>query len=269
MADLEESDAVADGQGIDEPSYWRCSECGTVQLLPLPAVEENLAFESEEAAAEMAAADDLRREYFLRRLRRLGRAAAPDNRFLDIGCSTGRFLGLAHQAGWHVTGVEMSAPLAREARAHVPGARILTSDIMAENPAASDPLGKFHAIAALDVIEHVLHPAGLAQRLFELTEPGGRILLQTPNAASLRARLHGEQWNMLIPEYHFNLFTPPSIRLLLEDAGFADISITTVSGSGMEQGSAARGAAALKERLLALGLLGNALLVTACRRQSS
>src|SRR5690606_27764708 len=96
----------------------------------------------------------------------------------------------------------------------------------------------------------------------ELLKPEGKLILHTPNAKSLRARLHGGRWNMLIPEYHFFLFTPQSLGTLVSRCGFESVKISTTSGTGFERGlSAFTGSA--KEKILQSGMLGNGLLLTA------
>jgi len=231
--------------------------CGSLQLWPLPGQEMNLAFESEEAAASMVETDLVRREYLLRRLNQLPRRDG--GRLLDVGCATGRVMTLAAERGWNVAGIEMSEALAQKARLANPGVSVLVGDILKLD---LSELGKFEAVVALDVIEHVLDPGEFLRRLRDLLKPGGMLLLQTPNAQSLRSRVQGLHWNMRIPEYHFHLFSPMGLRRLLEINGFTLTSLSTASGSGTESGMRAR-VARLKEKVLAAGLLGNALVVAA------
>ena len=245
------------------PSYRPCQQCGTLHLRPLPSHESNEAFESAETARSMAAIDDARAGYFARRLRLLHKAARASGtarpRLLDVGCSTGRLMAAANADGWDVTGIEMAKNLAREARNHNPGAQVITGDILQMDV---EPLGRFEAITALDVIEHVLDPPAFLHRLVAMQPAGGQLLLQTPNAASLRARLHGSKWNMRIPEYHFHLFTPDGLAGLLSRNGYQVSHLSTASGSGRERGLPGA-LAAVKESALQVGMLGNALVVVA------
>lgn len=239
-------------------SYYRCSACASIFLFPLPPVETNEAFETETAAQKRAATDALRAHWLRRKLDLLG-PPSPGATLLDVGCGAGQVLQLAGDAGWQATGVELSESLATIARQNAPGATIIQEDIIRINPAA---IGQFDAIIALDILEHVLDPAAFVGRLRALLRHGGRLVLHTPNASSLRARLQGRQWNMLIPEYHFHLFAPAALDRLLRSAGFTKVRLTTSSGTGLEAGLAAR-LAGPKESLLRLGGLGNALLVIA------
>jgi SAM-dependent methyltransferase len=165
---------------------------------------------------------------------------------------------LAREAGWEPTGIELSEALATRARAHNPGAQVHVGDIMALD---LESIGTFDVVIALDVIEHVLNPEDFLRRIHRLLNAGGRVILHTPNTRGLRARIHGGRWNMLIPAYHFFLFSPEGITGLLQRCGFEDVGVSTTSGTGLERGAAAM-LAPIKEMALRFGGLGNALLVT-------
>jgi len=89
--------------------------------------------------------------------------------------------------------------------------------------------------------------------------------VQTPNADSLRAKLGGANWNMLIADYHFHLPSIKRMQSLLSECGFEVRLLKSVSGSGQEQGILRLGAR-LKESLLSMFRLGNALFVLADRK---
>jgi len=99
----------------------------------------------------------------------------------------------------------------------------------------------------------------------EFLKPGGLLMLQTPNTRSLRGRLQGNRWDMLAPDQHLNLFSPDALRVLLTTVGFDILEMTTASGTGLERG-AASWLARVRESLLGVMYLGNALVVVA-RRQ--
>lgn len=242
--------------------YHPCTHCGTLHLRPLPEHELNEAFECESAAEAMARTDDLRLGFLGRKLDLLATAgSASPGRLLDVGCSSGRLMRLASERGWAASGIEMSAALANQARAHNPGATIIVGDILQLDTAQ---LGHYEAITALDVIEHVLAPNAFLLKLRELLVPGGQILLHTPNTSGLQSRLRGDNWNMRIPEYHFHLFTLRGMRALLSRNGYEVQRLTTSSGSGTETGVRAIGLG-VKEAVLAPLTLGNAIVVTARR----
>lgn len=248
-------DVVLDGNALAR-SYLTCPRCGSLNLRPLPPVEANDYFEGPEAVARMDAADCARRGFLEARLSRL---EGGGGRLFEIGCGTGRVLELARCRGWQVAGIELSAALAEQARQLNPNAEIVVGDFLA---LGNLPWGQCAAVVALDVIEHVLDPLAFLDRAGLLLRPGGLLLLHTPNARSLRARLHGERWNMCIPEYHFHLATPGGMRAALGRANLRLERLSTTSGTGQALGGR-RGVEFAKTVALRPFRLGNALEVLA------
>ena len=244
--------------------YYSCLSCGTIFLHPLPSVESNIAFEGHNAVEKRVKVEEQRISYFERRLKWLegGVPETEDLKLFEIGCGAGRFLSLAQKRGWKVEGIELSATLVEQSRKFNPEANIHHGDFIQMN----DFLEKYYdAVVALDVIEHIIAPAVFIQRIHQILRPGGILLLQTPNAVSLRSILHKEHWNMLIPEYHFHLFSTRGITKILKSNGFEIILLRTTSGTGTEQGFA-KITASIKEILLSSLKLGNALVVLAKSR---
>lgn len=243
-----------------ESQYFRCTNCGSIVLHPLPGVESNEDFSGHDIAAEMRDTDAMRGRYFAKRLKLLGQSMKTGGTaplLFEVGCGSGAFLRAARECGWQTEGLEFSNELAQSARALNAGTAIHVGDILQLN---NLPWGRADAVAALDVLEHVLSPSDMLERVKRLLKPGGLLLMQTPNADSLRARLTGAQWNMLLPRYHFHLCSQKGLRRLLQDTGFSIITMQTASGTGVERGIQ-RVAAGMKEILLDTGKWGNAWLV--------
>lgn len=104
-------------------------------------------------------------EELLRRL--LGRG---DGRCVDLGCGTGRFLRVAADLGWQMTGVDASADQLRLAAQT--GAQLVHSD------AAAIPLEDASFDAAFSTFTHtdVDDFAGLVAEAQRLLRPGGRFV---------------------------------------------------------------------------------------------
>ena len=81
----------------------------------------------------------------------------------------------------------------------------------------------FDIISVLGVIEHVVDPGKLLQRSYELLNPGGIIILQTPDSSSYLAKLMGKYWFCYEPIEHIHLFSKNSIKLVLENLLFNNI----------------------------------------------
>jgi 2-polyprenyl-3-methyl-5-hydroxy-6-metoxy-1,4-benzoquinol methylase len=86
---------------------------------------------------------------------------------------------------------------------------------------------RFDVVASLAVIEHVLDCVAFANRLRELTKPGGIAAIMTLNEASILYGLAGIgrvlgvplAFNRLYSHHHIHHFTRASLRQLLESCG--------------------------------------------------
>jgi 2-polyprenyl-3-methyl-5-hydroxy-6-metoxy-1,4-benzoquinol methylase len=137
---------------------------------------------------------------------------------LDLGCGQGKFLGYLHLRGYtNITGVDISPEQVNLARSAVQDARIHEMDML---DFLAGKNNCYDCISALDVIEHlekdrVLH---FLEAVFNALNPGGRLILQTPNAAS--------PWGMSLRYGDFShgcCFTPSNLRQLLALTGFKEI----------------------------------------------
>jgi hypothetical protein len=71
-----------------------------------------------------------------------------------------------------------------------------------------------------DYIEHWIDPSGDVRAAGELLRTGGALALSTGDIGSLLARLSGRRWHLLTPRHHNFYFSVPTMRRLLERAGF-------------------------------------------------
>ena len=81
----------------------------------------------------------------------------------------------------------------------------------------------FDLITARSSIEHLDNPAEAMRKAFALCKPSGWLLIKTPNWNSTAARLFKEKWYHLDCPRHLYLFTPKTIRQLLDKCGFQNI----------------------------------------------
>lgn len=110
-------------------------------------------------------------------------------------------------------------------------------------------LGKFDLVLACEIIEHVAHPDKLLNHLKEFLEPGGHLLLTTPNGSYFRNKLptYSEVRNFdqlearqFEPDAdgHLFLLTPDELRQLASSAGLS-IDRLSVWGTPMMTGHVA------------------------------
>ncbi|MBI5105315.1 MAG: class I SAM-dependent methyltransferase [Solirubrobacterales bacterium] len=139
-------------------------------------------------------------------------------RMLDVGCGNGQFVAYAAAAGWRASGIDVDPAGVEAGRSAGLDLRVaLLADVAAEEP------GGYDAITLSHVIEHVPDPAALLRAARAALRPGGTIWLATPNLRSAGHEAYGRDWLHLDPPRHLVLFTPGSLRLALEQAGFRDV----------------------------------------------
>lgn len=139
--------------------------------------------------------------------------AARQGTLLDVGCGGGAFLSRMRDAGWKVTGTEPDPRAAARLREELGfPVFVQVEDIDATHQ-------RFDLITLNHVIEHVPDPAELLRQLTQRLARGGQIIVTTPNAASLGARIFGRHWRGLEPPRHFNVFSQQSLAETVEQAG--------------------------------------------------
>ena len=167
-----------------------------------------------------------RHSKFLRGFESLLNAKPQAIRLLDVGCSSGSFLGSAVKLGFQAEGVE-PAPKAC-ATAQASGLKVFNGLLDEAKFAAAS----FDAISLLEVIEHLKEPLPVLQESARLLRPGGVMLVGTGNAASWTARAFGSHWDYLRIEKHgghVSFFNPGSLAKLAEQAGLEVALVKTRS----------------------------------------
>lgn len=163
----------------------------------------------------------------------LGKTPA-QTRLLDVGCSSGAFLGAAVKLGYAAEGVEPAPQAAATARAA--GLKVHTG-LLHEAAFAS---ASFDAITLLEVIEHLKEPLPLLQECQRILKPGGILLVGTANADSWQAKAFGAHWDYLsIAKHggHISFFNPRSLAKLAGRAGFSQALLKTRSVRFSDRGN--------------------------------
>ncbi|PYT15427.1 MAG: hypothetical protein DMG59_13840 [Acidobacteria bacterium] len=135
---------------------------------------------------------------------------------LDVGCGGGLFLQmLGERGGSRVVGLDFSLDAAHAAwsRAGVPA----VCATLSQAPFAPQSCA---AITMFHVLEHLYQPAAYLDAAHELLKPGGRLIVQVPNAACWQFLLFGERWNGLDVPRHLINFRLCDLDSLLAHCGF-------------------------------------------------
>jgi SAM-dependent methyltransferase len=139
-----------------------------------------------------------------------------DANVADLGCGAGRVLYLLSKKGYrNLTGVDGSASQTAIARQVVESVETMDALCWLRDRAAALDL-----VLAIDLLEHLNKDEGLEfiDLCASCLRPGGRLILQTPNAASpfFGAVRYGDYT-------HEQSFTPASLAALLTRAGLAGV----------------------------------------------
>jgi 2-polyprenyl-3-methyl-5-hydroxy-6-metoxy-1,4-benzoquinol methylase len=185
----------------------RCDECDMI-ILPLDVLP---------AAPYADAADPYYLEQEEERVinaHRLLQLVPQGGRLLEIGCAVGFLLRAAQERGFEAVGVEMSDWASGIARSEF-GLDVRTGKL--EEVGLDDDV--FDVVVLADVIEHLTDPVTTVREIRRVLKPGGRLLLLTPDAGSLMAKMFGPRWWGLLDDHYF-YFSRPTLRRFLEREGF-------------------------------------------------
>lgn len=138
---------------------------------------------------------------------------------LDVGCGNGHVLRALHALGVpkdRLHGTDIDARSIERLRAEGYQAfKGRLEDLQHESPSL-----RFDLIVILQVIEHVENPNACLAALAALLKPEGRILIETPNTASLDFSLFKNRyWGGYHFPRHWNLMNPRALQHLLHRNG--------------------------------------------------
>ncbi len=204
-------------------SIVRCQSCGLMYVNPRPMPEQIAALYSSvyfrSGEFDYSGVQHLEhREVKLAnaelRLKLLGQYCSKGC-LLDIGCGGGFFVQAAGRRGWSSMGLEPSPRAARRA-AREQQVRVIAGRLE-EAPVLP---GRFDVVTMFDVLEHVFCPRTFLLEARKLLGPGGLVLIETPNMAGCVPRLLSHRHPWVRPPEHLTYFTPSTLCLLLERAGY-------------------------------------------------
>jgi len=146
-------------------------------------------------------------------------SAVSQGRLLDVGCGSGDWLASMRERGWQVAGTDFDENAVKVARQR--GLDVVCGPLEQQHFADNS----FNAVTLSHVIEHVPDPVAELKECLRILKPGGKLVLFTPNSASLSHKVFKRDWRGLEPPRHLHIFSMDSMRRLLEKAGFRQNSI--------------------------------------------
>lgn len=228
-ADARDVEYITSG---DVFAYWRCADCDTLSIDPVP--EDRLreiyppnyyAYASPDASLVQRIKRALDRRNFRSLL-----AAVPGARLsvLDVGGGAGWELAVVRAADARVdrtmvVDLDPGAQAIAEANGHG-FACCRIEDFRSEE--------RFDAILMLNLIEHVRDPGAVLTQARALLASGGRLLVKTPNHDALDARVFRHRsWAGLHCPRHWAVFTAPGFAHLAARSGLRVVSSDCTQGA--------------------------------------
>ena len=202
-------------------SYWKCLDC---KLIFLPDIPENLSEYYQENYYEIPSLDRLSRiakvnEYQIRYILKF----ITSGNLLEIGPAFGTFAIQAKNAGFKVDAIEMDIRCCEFLSKSV-GINAIHSNCP-ERAIAN--LGKHDAIALWHNIEHLPNPWEFLKEAAKNLNPGGVLLIASPNPKSLGFRILKSLWPHIDAPRHLNLIPVQLLTKCLKPFGLELTMMTT------------------------------------------
>ncbi len=159
------------------------------------------------------------------RLLRERLSAAGARTVLDAGSGAGGLVAELSSLGFAASGLEVSERAVRRARERHPDCSFLVHDLETL-PWPVEP-GSVDVVCSFEVIEHLLSPRSLLEGAHAALKPGGRLALTTPYHGLLKNLalvLSAFDRHFAVEGDHIRFFSDRSLRALLEETGFRDVS---------------------------------------------
>ena len=95
--------------------------------------------------------------------------------------------------------------------------------------------GGFDVVTLWSVLAHLPRPVDDFKTIRGLLKPGGVLLVLTVNANSLQLKASMDDWGGFTPN-HLKIFSPSTLSLLFERAGFGTVEFRPMYPDGIEAG---------------------------------
>ncbi|MDH5771514.1 MAG: class I SAM-dependent methyltransferase [Rhodospirillaceae bacterium] len=209
---------------------------GYISVSPLPSAEELRKFYADAYYQQSLAATyradypqeelnhkRLRAELLLHALKSV-RKANDGKSFLEVGCGEGFVLQAAHDAGYDVEGIDFSSYGVKSFHPHFESV-LSTGDAFELLDVRIKSGTKVDVCVLQNVLEHVIDPEGLMDRIKRILTPDGLAVINIPNDFSrIQEKLKDigsvdrDYW--FLPPHHLHYFNVDTIGLFIESVGF-------------------------------------------------
>ncbi len=146
--------------------------------------------------------------------------AVEGDELLDIGCGIGLQAKLLNKRGIQITGIDNSAQAIKFAQEINDGENFVCVDFLDFNDKT-----KFDFIRLDNVVEHIEESGHFFERVSELLNPGGKLIIFTPNADSASLKFLRGKSVSAWPDEHLIIYSRNGLVNLLERMGFTIVKM--------------------------------------------
>jgi 2-polyprenyl-3-methyl-5-hydroxy-6-metoxy-1,4-benzoquinol methylase len=152
-------------------------------------------------------------------------------RVFELGCGNGAVAAVLTKRGYQTTGVDVSTQGLEQAWRRYPHLSLRPGSAY---DGLAETYGRFPIVVSLEVVEHLYAPRVFAKTLYELVEPSGIAIISTPyhgywkNLALAFTGRMDAHFTALWDHGHIKFWSMKTLKTLLVEAGFQDISFTRV-----------------------------------------
>jgi len=205
----------------EEYSIVICNNCRMKYLNPRPDAREiGKYYESPDYVSHDAGQKNrlnflykLARNISIKKKYKLVKYYARRKRLLDIGCGTGEFIFFCKQKGFRVTGIEPG----EKPRAFAQTAYNL--DVHEEDYFENMTTQEFDVITLWHVLEHVHQLNERINKILEILNSDGSLIIAVPNCDSWDAGHYGKYWAAYDLPRHLYHFSQETMQILADKHG--------------------------------------------------
>lgn len=201
----------------------RCKNCRLVFVHPWPKKKD-----LEKLYKKYPHVDGFLHEQGIRRdarrtLQNVRKMGYTNGKLLDIGCGIGFFLGEAGKRGWETLGIDTATIPLKYAR------DTLRLHVIQKDFNTFQSKTKYDVIVIMQLIEHLVDPYPLLNKVNQLLTDNGIACFATPNIESVLFKVLKDKFTYLIPPEHVVYYGPDTLKRLLEKTGFTVVKTITYS----------------------------------------
>ncbi|MFC1672701.1 methyltransferase domain-containing protein [Pseudomonadota bacterium] len=217
--------------------FLRCADCGYIFCHPRPTQAE-----LGEHYAISEGEEGIRRDFYPKAPSRKRRGFFNalklfphvwGKRVLDLGCGGGFVAGGMKAVGAReALGLDINPNALEYARAHFPKCEFHCGTF---DDFAGGKIGQFGFVYSSEVIEHVEDVEAYMRFLVEITEPGAKVFITTPDIGSTQVPENVTDWDVFSPPVHIQFFTEATLAQLFTRFGFTPIKrVSDRGGAGLK-----------------------------------